>query len=149
MIISQFEVKDSVISVKEKNEPLKDKLWPGNDFSGQVCYNYKFRLNESDLKRDVFLEIEDVNNCCSVNVNGKQVGEGIFFPLMLKIPKELLHRENFLYITVGNTVAEEMVKLTSDGEYVYGPYHHMARAFEKESVGGGILGNIKIKLRRK
>lgn len=145
-IVSRFSAEDSIVSLKEESTSLKDENWPGNDFSGQVRYVYKFEMKEEDLNNDAFLEIHDVNNCCDVKINGIPLDIGIFFPIHLKIPKTLLRKVNKLDIVIGNTVAEEMAKLESDKEYIYGSYHHMARTFEKESIGGGVLGKVLIKL---
>ena len=95
---------------------------------------------------DAFLELYDVNNCCSIKINNENLDVGIFFPLKIRIPKEMLRKVNSMEILVGNTVAEEMAKLENDNEYVYGSYHHMAKSFEKESFGGGLLGKVLIKL---
>lgn len=139
---SRFRADGSIIRTEEYRHRLEDGQWPGGGFSGRVLYHYAYDFPDG-VPEEACLVIQDVNNCCTVTINGCVIGTYIFFPCRIPLSGAVLKKHNDIEILVGNTVSSEIAKL-GDKEYEYGPYHKMAITFEREVAGGGITGDIAI-----
>ena len=116
----------------------------GADFSGECEYRGGFTLENIT---DILLNLGDVKYSCSVYVNGEPLGDAIMPPYIFEIKKELLKKENELVIKVSNTAANAFVNFNLPEEWEQkhiGPYHKPALELEKNYVGGGLIGPVKL-----
>ena len=146
--ISRFRVDNAVQRKEILNEPFvpiseeKLDLIFSDNFSGSAIYRTHFNWNGGSGK----LVIENVHICCSVSLNNRTVTEKplVFSPFEVDLSDFLIKGENVIEITVSNTVADEICNVEFPNEYIQGSYHEMTLPLEKQAIGGGISGKVKI-----
>ncbi len=126
------------------------KTWLGEDFSGEV--DYQFDLNVPDAWRGSLVQIETgpIEYAATVYVGREKAAHLLWAPWRAVLPK-CAPGAHTITIRVANTLANE---LTSDrvrqawaqktGPGWPSPYHKRALEFERESRGGGISGPIRL-----
>ncbi len=145
MEITKEKVVYETVSAKEMTVKCGD--WRGelgSDFSGECEYRGVFTLENIT---DLLLSLGDVKYSCTAYINGKLLGDAVMPPYSFEIKKELLEKENELVIRVSNTAANAFVhfKLPEEWEQKHiGPYHKPALELEKNYVGGGLIGPVKL-----
>lgn len=118
----------------------------GKDFSGSCLYKKNFD-KPSNLSGDVMLDLGVVNYSCEAFLNGKSLGVLVMPPYRYKIPYKDIKDKNQLAIRITNSVANEYVSTRSFdkwNKWQLSCYHDKMRAFEEETVSGGLIGPVKI-----
>jgi len=124
------------------------KKYFGNDFSGTVTYTRHFKLTKDFLDADAMvIDLGEVEYSADVTVNDKKVGIVSLMPYRIRVDKEVFAEENVIKITVANTPSNAILDADiyswySQGEI--GPYHTRVGVFEREFLGGGLIGPVKI-----
>jgi hypothetical protein len=139
-----FEIRSHTFENVSLVESAVWKTWLGEDYSGEVDYQFDVNLPEGWSGSRWLLETGTLEYAATVHVDRKKAGQLLWMPWRLVLPKcgPGLHT---ITIRVANTLANE---LTSDrvsrawagkkGPGWPSPYHKRALEFERESRGGGI-----------
>jgi hypothetical protein len=131
-----------------ENVPLAQsavwKTWLGEDYSGEVEYQFVVNLPKAWSGSRVQLETGPLEYAATVYVDRKKAGQLLWMPWRMVLP-QCDPGPHTITIRVANTLANE---LTSDrvsrawaekkGPGWPSPYHKRALEFERESRGGGI-----------
>ena len=102
-------------------------------------------------EKDLTLSLGKVNYTARVVLNGEQIATLVFPPYECKIPQSLLKKSNTLSIFVSNTSANEYAythEFDGDGIADLGPYRKKADEFHKTVIESGLIGPVKIKLKK-
>ena len=116
----------------------------GEEFSGRIAYRTAF---ESPTAGAAELDLGEVHNCCSVRLNGKDVGMRYAPPHRFRV--ELAKGTNVLEVTVANSLANALAP-TPVQEYVrkrFSVNKHYASYAEKFNVLGhesGLYGPVRL-----
>lgn len=121
----------------------------GVEFSGEATYTARFQVSDDFLAGYVYeIDLGEVEYTASVKINGIDIGVAAMIPYKLRFDAGILKRDNTLELTVANTAGNRIV--TAD-VYSYlnhkqiGSLHETMAAFEKETLGGGLLGPVVIR----
>ena len=124
------------------------KKYFGNDFSGTVTYTRHFKLTKDFLDADAMvIDLGEVEYSADVTVNDKKVGIVSLMPYRIRVDKEVFAEENVIKITVANTPSNAILDADIYSWYSQseiGPYHTRVGVFEREFLGGGLIGPVKI-----
>ena len=118
----------------------------GKEFSGEVIYRVEFDLDE--IPQNLEIDLGTVKYSCDVELNGHKIADMCFSPFRCVASGECIKAKNVMLITVANTPANEFVssrvfeKMTKEE---LGPYHEVAKEFEKESLESGLMNEIYIR----
>lgn len=118
----------------------------GEVFSGECMYSCKFMLTKEQADKFRFLSLGKIEYSGKVNING-QIISVLTEPYVADVFGKLKEGENSLDIIVANTAANEFVFTKNFDKYSkaeMGSYHETAKQFEKESLGGGLLGPVEL-----
>ena len=118
----------------------------GASFSGAARYAIDF---EALRDVDAWLDLVEVHHACTVILNGKEIGRRFWGPHRFDLSGRLRRGHNHLEIEVSNTLANA---IAAPGVLRYwqtscqplSPYEKMQRAFESESLTGGLYGPVRI-----
>ena len=146
----EFEMKSEDVPNAPFSAASRWSGWLGEDFSGEVEYQFEFEVPPAWSGSSLMLTTGAVEYAASVCIDGARAGELLWPPWEVRLPacSPGKHR---IAIRVANTLANE---LTSDrvtqlwaqksGPGWPSPYHKRALVFERESRGGGIEGPIRV-----
>lgn len=117
----------------------------GSGFSGDALYSCEFETEE----RSLWLELGRVCYCAEVKLNGKSAGKCFRPPFIFDLSPVLKRGSNRLEITVSNTLANALAapgvleRITADFP-PSSPYESQQRAFEADSLAGGLYGPVRL-----
>ncbi len=117
----------------------------GADFSGEALYRIRFCLDRVP-QNGVEIDLGCVGYSCDVTLNGHSIDTLCFAPYRCHVENTaLVEGENELLVRVANTAANQYVAATFIDELpanVVGPYHAIAKQFERESLPSGLLSPV-------
>lgn len=120
----------------------------GEDFSGDARYAIEF---DSPHAGAATLDLGEVRYACAVTLNGRRVGREFFGPFRFEVR---LRRGRYrLAVTVTNTLANAIAPAAVEAHWAadcppVSPYESRQRAFERDSLSSGLLGPVRLILRR-
>lgn len=119
----------------------------GNDFSGTAKYTFAFNADADSAKKARIIDLSSLANHCKLYLNGEFVSEKAWAPFVFDIEGKLKVGENVFEAYVTNTLANQYVTTKALDGYTegIGPYHAIAREFEKQDTASGIFKNPLIK----
>ena len=122
----------------------------GEDFSGEITYEFTFKLTAEQAKASAVLTLEWLEHSAAVWINGQPAGYMALKPLRLAIPAGLMKPgENRLAIEVANTasnVYDHVNPLDWFDEAHVGPYNEREQVMERERMDGGLYGKVTIEI---
>lgn len=131
----------SLREIHETTEPDSFARMFGEDFSGEVLYEYTVDLA---APTDACLTFERVDCSAAVTVNGTPIGCIACSPYRIEIPASLLRAgKNEIGVTVANLAANAYAAADIERHWDaahLGPYHAPSLARERDAVGGGLAG---------
>ncbi|MBE6791643.1 MAG: hypothetical protein E7535_10730 [Ruminococcaceae bacterium] len=122
----------------------------GEAFSGSCIYEAEFTLPSEIKGEEGEIDLGDVRFSASVRLNGASLGDAVFPPYRIKIPKGLLEEENRLEIKVTNTAANLYLNTDYFDKYTINelsPYFIPEKEFARAYVSGGLFGTVKLFIR--
>jgi len=121
----------------------------GEEFSGKAVYTASFEADDKFLDGEIYeLDLGMVEYTADVIINGKFAGIASLTPHKLRFDGSFLQQHNTIEITVANTACN---RTTTADVYSHlhqrdiGPYHQIEVMFERESLGGGLIGPVVLK----
>jgi len=126
------------------------KSWLGEDYSGEVDYEFKVQIPVEWAGSTLSLETGPIDYAAMVYVDGTLAGYLLWSPWRVTLPA-CSAGEHRVTIRVANTLANELTServaqlwSVKTGPGWPSPYHVRAIEFEKESRDGGIQGPIRL-----
>ncbi|MBQ3150194.1 MAG: hypothetical protein IJB86_03000 [Clostridia bacterium] len=119
----------------------------GRPYSGSCIYETTFTLPDEMIGKEGKIDLGDVHFAASVCLNGSHIGSSLMPPYSLKIPADILKKENDLKITVVNTSADWYVSTDYFDKWntaELSPYFEGELNFAKDSTSGGLYGPVAI-----
>ena len=119
----------------------------GRPYSGSCIYETTFTLPDEMIGKEGKIDLGDVHFAASVCLNGSHIGSSLMPPYRLKIPADILKKENDLKITVVNTSADWYVSTDYFDKWntaELSPYFEGELNFAKDSTSGGLYGPVAI-----
>ena len=157
MILSSWTFRPTerfVMAEREKRIPLTEEARPastgdwrrmlGEGFSGSGEYRTTFSL--SPIKRAI-LDLGGVANAAEVLLNGVSLGKKILSPYRFDLPLSLLRETNELVVRITNGAANEFEHTHTFDDcrpWQLGNYIGEERLFHRDSLAGGLLGEVRI-----
>ena len=125
-------------------EPGEWAPFLGADFSGDAVYSCTFTTE----RRSLWLDLGEVCFCASVKLNGRGLGSLFRSPFRFDLTPALKRGRNRLEVTVSNTLANALAAPGVRERIVRdfppeSPYEERQRAFEKDSLCGGLRGPVR------
>lgn len=120
----------------------------GDSFSGDVVYEVNFFCTEPVAMKASSLDLGEVKYFCRAELNGQDLGRRIWRPFAFDIRGKLKKGNNFLRITVTNTLANQYITTKALDLWTrnqLGPYHARTLSFEKESIPSGLFGPVTVR----
>ena len=116
----------------------------GADFSGDAVYSCSFTTE----RRFLWIDLGKVCFCASVKLNGRELGSLFRSPFRFDLTPALKKGRNRLEVTVSNTLANALAAPGVRERVVRdfppeSPYEERQRAFEKDSLTGGLFGPVR------
>jgi hypothetical protein len=159
--LRQHRVGEHDFEVCECNAPAVqlDRLGPWAphltaDFSGHGEYRTTLTVPADWADRRLLLDLGRVEYACQVSLDGRPVGKILWQPWQIELPP-MSAGPHEMSIVVANTLANELtshrVRETwskKKGPGWPSPYHERALRFEAESRGGGLIGPVRIGLKK-
>ncbi len=136
------------INHSEKAVPVSLGDWScliGSAYSGSGIYETTFTLPDEKTGKEGKINLGDVRFAASVYLNGRLLGTSLAPPYSLKIPADLLKKENKLKIVVTNTSANWYLHTDYFDNWntdELSPYFEGEKEFAKDSVSGGLYGPV-------
>ncbi len=149
---SAFVIGDHTFEKHEIDEaytPTKPGNWCdlyGESFSGTVLYRVKFTLGE--IPEAIEIDLGRVGYSCDLTLNGKSLDKIYFAPFTCTAEREMLQKNNELIVRVCNTPANQYTAaawLDEVPPHVIGPYHKIAKQFERDTLASGLMSPIVIR----
>lgn len=119
----------------------------GEAFTGSCIYEAEFTLPSEKKGEEGEIDLGDVRFSASVRLNGTSLGDAVFPPYRIKIPKGLLEEENRLEIKVTNTAANLYLNTDYFDKYTINelsPYFIPEKEFARAYVSGGLFSSVKL-----
>ena len=145
-----FEVRSHTFESVPLVESAVWKTWLGEDYSGEVDYQFVVNVPEAWGTSPMELQTGSIEYAATVYVNGNKAGYLLWAPWRVVLPR-CGPGPHTITIRVANTLANE---LTSDrvsqawaqkkGPGWPSPYHKRALEFERDSRGGGLSGPVQL-----
>jgi hypothetical protein len=137
-------------NVSEKEMPAAFGDWQeylGNDFSGTAKYSFVFNADSDAVNKAKVIDLSNLANHCKLYLNGEFISEKAWAPFVFDIEGKLKEGENLFEAYVTNTLANQYVTTNALDGYTegIGPYHPIAKEFEKQDTASGIFENPLIK----
>ena len=119
----------------------------GKEFSGTATYSFCVFADEQMARTARYIDLGSLSNHCALYLNGEYIGEKGWAPFTFDIEGKLKSGDNLFEARVTNTLANQYVNTTALDGYVegIGPYHVIAKEFEKQDTASGIFKNPLIK----
>ena len=137
-ITEEFKI-DNLTPVLVANKEVIGKTpfakYDDKKFSGGVLYETVFEYHNN--QQNLMIDLGNVNGCCIVEVNKKEVQRTFLSPHLVEIPSQVLSEgENHLSITVYNTAANVYANMDFENIplKVRGPYHGRTLELEKQGI---------------
>jgi len=125
--------------------------WIDPDFSGKVLYRCRFKLPSDWHGQRLAIGLGRVDYAARVRVDGQVVGDLLWAPWQIDLPRLEAREEHLLEVEVANTLANELTSQRvrdawkkQAGPGWPGPYHQRAIEFEQESRSGGLFGPVTL-----
>lgn len=138
------------IKHSDKAVPISLGDWSyliGSAYSGSGVYETTFTLPAEKAGKEGEINLGDVHFAASVYLNDQFLGTSLMPPYRLKIPADILDKENKLKIIVTNTSANLYVHT----DYFYkwkaeelSPYFEVESDYAKDFVSGGLYGPVTL-----
>ncbi len=112
---------------------------------GSCAYEAVFTLPEEKVGKEDEISLGDVHFSASVYLNDRCLGTAVMPPYKLKIPKNLLKKENKLKIVVTNTAANWYLHTDYFDKWSIkelSPYFEAELSYAKDFVSGGLYGSV-------
>jgi len=138
------------INHSDKAVPINLGDWSyqiGSAYSGSCVYETKFTLPDETAGKEGEIDLGDVCFAASVYLNDKFLGTSLMPPYSLKIPSDLLEKENKLKIVVTNTSANWYCCTDYFNKWdinELSPYFEAELEYAKDSVSGGLYGPVTL-----
>ena len=123
----------------------------GKAFSGSCVYETCFTLPAKKIGKEGELDLGDVHFAASVYLNDRPLGTAFMPPYKIKIPADVLSRENTLKISVTNTSAN----LYAHTDYFdkwsikeLSPYFEDELVYSKAFESGGLYGPVTLYIKQ-
>ena len=117
-------------------------------FAGTVRYHFGLAVAEAYLQHDLHLELGTVEYAASVYVNGQWAGDALWPPYHVHLQDLLRAGHNELVVEVGNTLAGQVLRHENVQEAAArawnNPYYRRTLEWHRESLGGGLLGPVRL-----
>ncbi|MGI6690981.1 MAG: glycosyl hydrolase [Christensenellales bacterium] len=151
--VKQFLITPEGISartIQEEAKPIRLGVgWAehyGWEFSGEAIYRCTVDLLEDPKPGDRYeLDLGTVEYTADVTINGYPVGIAALSPYKILLTNDQLARHSVIEIKVANTAANQCVSADFRSfwpERAIGPYHEKQLVFEREVLGGGLIGPV-------
>lgn len=117
----------------------------GGAYSGSCVYETTFTVSDKNVGKEGVISLGEVRFAASVYLNDQYLGTTLISPYNLKIPKNLLAKENKLKIVVTNTSANWYVYTDYFDKWSINelsPYFETELDYAKDSVSGGLYGPV-------
>ena len=116
----------------------------GEEFSGRIAYRTAF---DSPAAGEAELDLGEVHNCCTVRLNGKDVGMRYAPPYRFRV--ELAKGANVLEVTVANSLAnalasEAVQECVRKRFKVKSHYAKYAQQFNGQGHESGLYGPVRL-----
>lgn len=121
----------------------------GGAYSGSCVYETTFTVSDKNVGKEGVISLGEVRFTASVYLNDQYLGTTLMSPYNLKIPKNLLAKENKLKIVVTNTSANWYVYTDYFDKWSINelsPYFETELDYAKDSVSGGLYGPVVLYL---
>ena len=136
------------INHSEKSVPVSPGDWSnliGNAYSGSCIYETSFILPDEKIGKEGEIHLGDVRYSAEVYINDKLLGTAIMPPYRLRIPCNVLDKNNTLKIIVTNTSANWYVHTDYfDKRSIneLSPYFEVELNYAKDYASGGLYGPV-------
>jgi hypothetical protein len=120
----------------------------GQDFSGEIAYEFNLELSGEDLGKKPVLVLDKIEHSARVLVNGNFAGYVSLKPYRLELDAAWLQAgQNRLVLEVANTASNAYAVVDPyqwfDSAHV-GPYNDREQVMERERRDGGLYGSVKV-----
>ena len=120
----------------------------GEEFSGQAVYRAAF---ESPAAGDAELDLGEVHNCCSVKLNGGDVGVKYAGPYRWRVV--LRQGSNKLEVTVANAPVNALSpshfrRYVAAAYPPESPYERRVKVFNADGHESGLYGPVRVRLQK-
>ncbi|MBQ3823832.1 MAG: hypothetical protein II808_01350, partial [Clostridia bacterium] len=151
--VESYVITEKVIvrkAVKESPVPAAFGDWQkylGADFSGTAKYSFVYNAKEDAAAKAKAVDLQSLANHCKLYLNGEYISEKAWAPFTFDIEGKLKVGRNIFEAYVTNTLANQYVTTRALDGYTdgIGPYHAIAKEFEKQDTASGIFKNPLIK----
>ena len=136
------------ISHSDKTVDTNTGSWSclvGNGYSGSCVYETIFTLPDGKAGKEGRINLGEVRFAASVYLNDRYLGTSLMPPHSLKIPADLLVKENKLKIAVTNTSANWYLHTDYFNKWStneLSPYFDAELDYAKDYVSGGLYGPV-------
>ena len=138
------------IKHSDKAVPISLGDWSyliGSAYSGSGVYETTFTLPAEKAGKEGEINLGDVHFAASVYLNDQFLGTSLMPPYRLKIPADVLDKENKLKIIVTNTSANLYVHTDYFDKWKteeLSPYFEVESDYAKDFVSGGLYGPVTL-----
>ena len=138
------------IKHSDKAVPISLGDWSyliGSAYSGSGVYETTFTLPAEKAGKEGEINLGDVHFAASVYLNHQFLGTSLMPPYRLKIPADVLDKENKLKIIVTNTSANLYVHTDYFDKWKteeLSPYFEVESDYAKDFVSGGLYGPVTL-----
>ncbi|MBO5461687.1 MAG: beta galactosidase jelly roll domain-containing protein [Clostridia bacterium] len=138
------------IKHSDKAVPISLGDWScliGSAYSGSGVYETTFTLPAEKVGKEGEINLGDVHFAASVYLNDQFLGTSLMPPYRLKIPADVLDKENKLKIIVTNTSANLYVHTDYFDKWKteeLSPYFEVESDYAKDFVSGGLYGPVTL-----
>ena len=139
------------INHNEKPRPVTLGDWSkliGNAYSGSCVYETSFEISDDKIGKEGELDLGEVHYSASVHLNNQYLGTVLASPYRLRIPSDLLKKNNALRVIVTNTSANRYVNTDYFDKWdikELSPYFEGELEYAKDLVSGGLYGPVTLK----
>lgn len=134
----------------DESVPIKAGDWSsliGSAYSGSCAYETTFTLPDEMIGKKAEISLGDVRFTAVVYLNGQCLGTALMPPYNLKIPADILVKENKLKIVVTNTSANWYVHTDYFDKWSIkelSPYFETELKYAEDFVSGGLYGPVTL-----
>lgn len=138
------------IKHSEENVPVALGDWSylvGKTFSGSGIYETTFTLPAEKVGKEGEIRLGDVHFAAQVYLNDQPLGTALMPPYKLKIPANILKKNNKLKIVVTNTSANLYIYTDYFKKWnitELSPYFEAELNYAKDLVSGGLYGPVSL-----
>ena len=134
------------------DNPITAKLgnWSrliGNNYSGSCVYETEFNLPSDKIGKEAEINLGKVHYTAEIYINGQALGNVTAPPYTVKIPANILSKNNNIKIIVTNTSANWYANTDYFDKWnikELSPYFEAEIEFAKDFVSGGLFGPVSL-----